>query len=439
MRGLNWGYYYERFQREDQMGIHPDTSKKLLSRILAHCQQSVPYYQEIIHNLEGSFEDDPFTYLQRLPILTKDIIRSHFNELKSTDINQRKWRFATTGGSTGESLRFIADSEHSARAFAVTSLISKSIGAEVGESEILLWGSPREIMHGTHGWKAALQTKLSNSQILDASQLTSERMKEYIAIFNAKRPKLIMAYADALYELARFAEREKLEVYPQNAVVTSAGMLYPYMRQEIEKVFHCQVFNRYGSTEFGTIACERPGCEGLWVPPWTIYLEIVDNHSNPVPNGTEGNILVTSLSNYAMPLIRYRVGDRGVLSSITTSKGSTSGQILQDILGRDNDIFVTREGAIIHASYFAILLYFRDWIKRYQVIQKSYCKVIFRIVKTGSECPQIELNELTKRTKEVMGEDCVVHFDFVDEIPASNSGKFRYIISEVADPGKKDA
>lgn len=436
MRGLNWGHYYERFQREDQMGIHPDTSRKLLTRILAHCQQSVPYYRGRMLNLGGSFGEDPFSYLQSLPILTKDIIRSHFDELKSNDLNQRKWRFATTGGSTGECLTFIADYAHSAQAYAVTALFSKLTGKEEGESEIYLWGSPRDIMHRTKGWRAQLLNKVFNHLLLDASVMTSERMKEYISIFNAKRPKLTVAYADALYELARFAERESLDVTPQNAAITSAGVLYPFMRQEIEKVFQCRVFDRYGTTEFGTIACERPGCEGLWVPPWTIYLEIVDNHSNPVPDGTEGNILVTSLSNYAMPLIRYRIGDRGVLSSRATSSGDIPGQILGDILGRDNDVFITREGTIVHASYFAILLYYRDWIKRYQVIQKSYSDVLFRIVKSGFECPQRELNELTKRTKEVMGEDCVVHFEYVDEIPVSNSGKFRYIFSEVTDQDK---
>lgn len=437
MRGLNWNYHYDRFQREDQIGIPSDTTEKLLRKILAHCQQTVPYYRGKMLDLGSSFEEDPFRYLQCFPVLTKDIIRSHFNELKSIDIDQRKWHFATTGGSTGESLRIIADNEHSACAYGVRSFFEKLMGKEVGESEIYLWGSPRDIHHRTKGWKARLLNKLSNSQLLDASQLTSERMRGYISILNAKKPKLIVAYADAVYNLARFAKRENLEVHRQNAVVTSAGMLHPFMRQEIENVFQCRVFNRYGTTEFGTIACERPEHEGLWIPPWTIYLEIVDDRGNPVPNGTEGNLLVTSLSNYAMPLIRYRVGDRAVLSSRTTGKRDISIQVLDAILGRDVDSFKTKEGNIIHPSYFAILLYYRDWIKQYQVIQKSYSNVIFRFVRSGSECPESELNELIDGTKMVMGEDCVVNFEFVNQIVASNSGKYRYILSEVPNSDKE--
>jgi phenylacetate-CoA ligase len=438
LKGFKTGYYYQEFQSEDRKGIHPDTSKRRLAQILSHCEQSVPYYGKIMRDLGRSFEDDPFRYLRGFPILTKDIIRCRFDELKSNDLNHRSWSYATSGGSTGETVRIIADDEHCARASAVTDLFSKLIGKDVGESEIYLWASPRDLVKGTTGWKSYLSNKLSNSHFLDARQMTPEQMKDYIAILNVKRPKLIVAYGDALYEVARFAERERLEVVPQNAVITSAGMLFPFMRQKIEQIFHCRVFDRYGTREVGTIACERPGCEGLWVPPWTIYVEIADLNGNPVPNGTEGEILVTSLSNYAMPLIRYRIGDRGTLSSGVASERGPFGQVLGDVLGRINDTFKTRKGGIVHASYFAILLYFRDWIKQYQVIQKSYSNVVFRIVKSGSECPQRELNELTARTKMVMGEDCEVNFEFVDEISASNSGKFRYIMSEVPDREKKD-
>jgi phenylacetate-CoA ligase len=431
--------YYERYVNQDHNGIPPDTTRKSLIQLLKHCQKLVPYYRDSMRKLGGSFEDDPFTYMQSLPILTKDIIRSRFDELKTNDINHRKWFFEATGGSTGESLRFIADNEQADRAFAVTTLFSKLAGKEMGESEVLLWGSPRDLLHGTMGWKAQLLNRLFNIHLFDVTRMSPELMKNYIAYINTQKPKLIVAYADALYELARFAERECLEVVPLNAAITSAGMLYPYMRQEIEKIFQCRVFNRYGSREFGTIACERPGCRGLWVPPWTIYIEIVDNDGNPVPNGTEGEILVTSLTNYGMPFIRYSIGDRGVLSSRMESERGICGQLLEDILGRDSDIFKNSQGTIIHASYFAILLYFRDWIKQYQVIQKSYSNVIFRIVKSGIEYPQRELNELTEKTKLVMGEDCEVNFEFVNEISASNSGKFRYLISELVDREKKDA
>ena len=78
-----------------------------------------------------------------------------------------------------------------------------------------------------------------------------------------------------------------------------------------------------------------------------------------------------------------------------------------------------------------VLLYFRDWIAKYQVIQKSPSDITFRIVMSGSECPQTELDEIAAKTKVIMGHDCETNFEFVDEIPSSESGKFRFLISEV--------
>src|SRR5216110_1243617 len=124
-------------------------------------------------------------------------------------------------------------------------------------------------------------------------------MREFIETLNRLRPSLIVAYAQAIYELARFAERESIEVVPQRAAVTSAGTLYPFMRDKIAQVFGCKVFNLYGSREVSDIACELPGFNGLWVAPWGNFVEIVDEAGRPVPPGTEGNIVVTCLTNYA--------------------------------------------------------------------------------------------------------------------------------------------
>jgi phenylacetate-CoA ligase len=256
-------------------------------------------------------------------------------------------------------------------------------------------------------------------------------MREHIQVLNTKRPRLIIAYSLALYELARFAERERLEVAPQVAIIVTAGMLYPFMRDTIERVFQCRVFNRYGSREMGDIACERPGLEGLWVAPWGNYVEIVDSKGNRVPDGTKGEILVTSLTNLAMPLVRYQIGDRGVLSPLGRNDGARHGQVLADILGRSYDFFVNRRGTIVESGHFMLVLWSKDWVSKYQVIQRSYSHILFRIVKVGPDPQPAELEEISARTKLIMDDDVKVTFEFVDDIAASDSGKHRFIISEV--------
>lgn len=431
LRGQPVGRYYERFLQEEREGIPPCTTKRLLIELLSHCKQSVPYYAEAMRERGDSFYEDPEEYLRRFPILSRDRLRSRFDELKSTDLAQRKWYLNCTSGSTGEPVRFIQDGEYAARSGAITLLYSKLVGREIGESQAYLWGSERDIVQGSDGWRARAINRLTDTVFLNAFRMTPELMREFITVLNVKRPKLIVAYSHALHELARFAEREGFEVVPQAAIITSADTLYPFMRDTIERVFQCNVFNRYGSREVGDIACERPGWEGLWVAPWANYVEVIDEKGDRVPDGTEGEILVTSLTNFAMPLLRYRIGDVGALSPVRTYGREKYGQVFQTIFGRNGDIFKTSSGAVFDPGYFDFTLYFKDWVRRFQVIQKSTSHIIFRIVRADSNCPPSDLEQIVIETKVLMGSDCEVTFEFVDDIPPSGSGKYRYLISEV--------
>jgi phenylacetate-CoA ligase len=431
LRGQPLGAYYNRFLREAENGIPADTTRRLLVQLLTHCRQSVPYYAQLMRDVGNAFHEDPEEYLRRLPILTKDTIRSHFDELKSGDLARRKWYFNFSSGSTGEAIRLIQDWEYATRSGAATLLYSKLIGSEAGDCEVHLWGSVRDITEGTEGFRAKAINKLTRTIFLNTFRMTPTQMRDYIAIINAKRPKLIVAYVEPIYELARFSEREGLDVAPQAAIMTTAGTLYPSMRETIGRMFQCKVFNRYGSREVGDVACERPGYEGLWVAPWCNYVEVVDSAGNRVPDGTAGEILVTSLSNYAMPLIRYRIGDRGVLAPLGNRNRPKYGQVLDSVVGRISDNLRNKNGDFVYGGYLIGLLYFRDWVLRCQIVQKSLSRIVYRIVKSEHDVKQAELDEIATNARRVMGDDCEVVFEFVDEISPFDSGKHRYIVSEV--------
>jgi phenylacetate-CoA ligase len=424
------GIYYKRYLKELQTGIPVNTTRNLLIRILSHCKQSVPYYAEIIRTMGDGFKDNPEEYLRHFPILTKEIIRSHFEELKSTDLPERSWFYNTSGGSTGEPVRLIQDMAYIGQSGAIKFLFSKLIGKEIGEREIYLWGSTNDI-EGSESWRASLINSITRTSFLSAYNMTPERMCNYIDDLDKENPKCLVGYVEAIYELSKFAEMNDLKVNPQKMIIATAGTLFPDMRGKIEKVFQCRVWNRYGSREVGDIACERPGYDGLWVAPWGSFIEIVDEQGNRVPDGEEGEILVTSLINDAMPLIRYKIGDRGKLSPKGSRDHDSVGQVFATILGRSADTFTTKTGGLVYGGYFRQLLFFRDWIANYQIIQKSYTSIVFKIVKTDLEPEKKELDDIAAKVRKVMGDDCEATFEFVDEIPSMASGKFRYTISEI--------
>ncbi len=434
LAGSSFPLIYEELVRQDRFGVTPDTTKRSLVQLLAHCQRSVPYYAAIMKGVGGSFEDDPESYLLNLPILTKGVIRERFEQLKSIDLDQRKWEFNTSGGSTGEPVKLIQDRDYSDRTNALKQFFSTWAGAEIADSEVLVWGSERDILEGSLGTKAKrlIANKLLRQTVLNAFHMTTEKMREFIDILNTKPPKLIVAYAQSIYELAQFAQREKIAIRPQSAIITSAGTLYPFMRETIEAVFQCKVFNRYGSREVSDIAGECAAHRGLHVFLWGCYIEIVDEAGYRLPAGTEGNIVVTCLSNFAMPLIRYQIGDRGVLSAESNCPCGRQGQILEKISGRNVDVFKTRNGTLIDGEYFTHLLYFRPWVSKFQVIQKSYSSILFKI-RLSEHCYEPEeLTDIISKARVVMGKDCLVDFEFVDDIPNSASGKYRYTLSEVS-------
>lgn len=431
LRGQPSGQFYQHFICEDRSGIDPATTKKSLIHILDHSREHVAFYRDAMAGLPGDYHDDPEAYLQQMPILTKDIIRGRFDALKSDDLASRKWIYNTSGGSTGEPVRFIQDNHYLARSAAVKMTFSWLAGCDIGEPQVYLWGSERDIIEGKEHLRARMFTWLTNSVYINAFRMTEEKMRGFINLINLRRPSLIVSYAEPLYEMAVFAEQAGIPIVPQSAIITSAGMLYPFMREKMEQVFHCRVYNRYGSREVGDIACERDGMEGLWVAPWGNYIEIVDEQGNRVPDGEEGDILVTNLNNEAMPLIRYKIGDRGVLLPRDPHKSQPYGQVLKSLLGRNLDVFRTSDGTLVYAAYFINVLFFKNWIEKYQVIQKDYKHILFKIVLSGSQPPQSELDQIISRTRILFGQDCRVDFEFLNEIPVTSSGKYRYTICEL--------
>jgi len=431
LRGYRFPFLLKRYLKQYEAGLTSDSGSGALRRILKHCREHVPYYAEVLSGISArQIEEDPHAVLQRLPVLTKETIRSQFNALQSKHTSCRNCQVNTSGGSTGEPVKLIQDDEYRDCSTALRWFSQHLLGCELGQPHVWLWGSERDLDSGTRSRKAQFFNWLTNTTWLNAFRMSPTNMRRFIELLNRMRPRLIIAYAQAAYELAQFAEREGLAVVPQQALVTSAGTLYPFMREKVQQVFGCAVYNLYGSREVSDIAWELPGRRGLWAPPWANFVEIVDEDYRTAPVGTEGNIVVTSLTNFAMPLLRYWIGDRGALLPGENASGGP--QVLGHVSGRTVDTFRRRDQTLVDGEYFTHLLYHRPWVWKFQVVQISHARLCFKIVLAAGGPPKQELEEITARSRLAMGSDCAVDFEFCDEIPAPPSGKFRYTISEVA-------
>ena len=415
-----------------------ELQKQRLEKLVLHAFEHVPFYQQLFttHRLLDDRGRVCFENFFNLPLLDKQTIRENWQNLKSDDLDQRTWWENTSGGSTGEPVRFIQDSTYHEWATAEKMLFDEWTGYELGDKKLTLWGSERDLLVGRESFKTYLGRWLRNEIMLNSFKMSPETMREYVDTINTFKPKQILAYVESIYELARFIEREKLQVYSPDAIMTSAGTLHGHMREKIETIFKAPIFNRYGSREVGDIACEDVSHSGLVVSAPTHYVELLNQEGLPTKPGEVGEVVVTLLTNFAMPLIRYRIGDMGVWAADTVAH-SRSWAVLSEVTGRVTDSFLTQDGTQVYGEYFTHLFYFQNWVEKFQVVQESLAHVVVNIVpvqKDGFDPSSVqkELDDIRHKIEVVMGE-CQLDFAFVDNIAPTASGKYRYTISKVTE------
>lgn len=386
--------------------------KENLIKIIKHSYKNVPYYQKIFDKAglvkNGKIKLQNFN---KVPLLTKEIIKKEFNHLISKDSSSRHIFYNTSGGSTGEPTLFIQDKEFWEKNTADTLYFFKLAGKNIGEKEFKIWGSERDIFKGSIGLKEKFINFLYNRRLINSFNLTEKKIIYFIEKWQKEKPVCIWAYVDSIYEMAKYIENKHLKVPPPKSIITTAGTLNEKMRKYMENIFQCKIYNQYGSREVGAIACECSQGHGLHICEWSQYLEVVN-----------GEIVITNLNNYSMPLIRFKIGDLGRLEK-NDNKCSLKTRRLSSLRGKIMEHFINSKGDLIHSEYFTHLFYFRPWLKKYQVIQIKPEKIICKL-ETFSNPPKNDLADIENKIKILMGQNCDIDFKIVNKIPSLKSGKF---------------
>lgn len=405
-----------------------------LKSLLLHAYRQVPYYNKIFTEISLVKNNEvDLSQFSKIPILTKEIIRNYHQELISRDCVTRKWYYNSSGGSTGEPIRFIQDDLYGRWGNATNKYYYQDILAinQLKAKEAILWGSERELFEGSIGLKARISHWLTNTVFLNSFRMTEGDMERYINIIKRYKPDLIRGYAGSLYELCCYAARKNLSIYTPKIVVGEAETITNEMRTQIESVFGTKLYGVYGSRECGHMADEcRNGL--MHMLTFNNHIEILDDYNHPVKEKEEGKVIVTNLHNYSMPFIRYDIGDMAVVWPNECKCGNPL-PTLRKITGRITDGFILENGTTVPAEYFIHLIGVvcnKGFIRKFQVIQEDYKRVrILVIPERIIEEP--EKKDIEDKIKLVMGEDCQIIWEFVDEIPKTQSGKYLYTKSLV--------
>lgn len=396
---------------------------KRLQHRLDHAYRHCPFYRnrwdrlDIVPSDVKQLED-----LASFPMLTKADIQQHRDEIVADNMPAERMFLDCTGGSTGAPVSYYQTFDVHLSRTAATKRHNAWAGLHVGDKVASVWGAPRDLP--TNRWKSRLRNALIDRTLfLDTACFTAEKLQGFDRQLKRFRPKVIVGYARSLAYVAKYIQQTSLQPYQPQSIITSAEVLDPASRALIEKVFGCPVFDRYGCREVGVLASECQAHQGLHMMAEGLYIEIACGNRLARP-GEPGKVLVTDLLNFAMPLVRYEIGDMASyeIGNCPCGRGLPR---LKQVEGRVTDFIVGGDGRLVSGVFLATYVVAkRPSLGRVQIWQETPGRVVYRIASLDGQSPQVaDLRFLTEATQTHVGADTHVEFESVPELQSEATGK----------------
>jgi phenylacetate-CoA ligase len=399
-----------------------------LRELLETVGREVPYYRDLFARLR--FDPKRVTALsdlRALPLLDKTTIRAHVDAMRRPGAKGLA-RF-NTGGSSGEPLVFFIGKERVTRDVAAKWRATRWWGVDIGDRETVVWGSPIEL--GAQDRVRHWRDRLMRTQLLPAFEMNSTKLDGFLASIRRQRPRMLFGYPSALSHIARHAKARAIAMNDlgiEVAFVTSER-LYDEQRAAIAEVFGCPVANGYGGRDAGFIAHECPS-GGMHVTAEDIVLELVDDQGNPVPDGQAGEIVVTHLATPDFPFVRYRTGDVAVRGAGSCPCGRGL-PMLAEIQGRTTDFVIAVDGTVMHGLSLIYVLRDLQGVEKFKIVQETLEHTRVQVQARPDADREAMRTTIVESFRRRLGARVRIDVEWVDEVAAERSGKFRYVVSHV--------
>jgi phenylacetate-CoA ligase len=379
-----------------------------LKKLISHAYKYSKYYKKL-------FDDNNFkpsdikskADLEKIPILTKELLNKNTNFILSDNFKNRKMIKVTSGGSTGNQSLIYKSRYYQSMSQAIYLNHMCMTGWEPLDKCVWIWGAPYEHAKLSNSIIAKIGVKLNNRLLLNAYNYGPNDFKNWADKINRFLPKIIYGYSSILSEFSSFMISHNI-VFPSVKIVVSTTEKLE-KRKQIEDAFNCKVYNQYGCREIPMIAVECPND----------HMHIADDHV--IVESIDGEILLTSLHSFGFPLIRYKVGDTGLLvDDIEECKNKFSHLDLK--IGRITDNFIKNDGSKVSSSALATFIStFELKIDEYQIIQRNISTFVVNYVSKNTLTESDE-NIIKKILTEYFG-DIDVTISNVEKILPEVSGK----------------
>tara|TARA_R110002049_G_scaffold85482_13_gene217243 strand:+ start:4864 stop:6225 length:1362 start_codon:yes stop_codon:yes gene_type:complete len=401
----------------------------MLRRILKTAFDTVPYYQSL--RLKSQVDLSTITAKSIstiLPVLDRSVLRATNGEFFSTQFEKREYREIGTSGTSGSPLKVRVSLDalkhnyaHFYRFLGQAGVSPFDRSVTFAGRTILGRGRPNNVF-----WR---KNYAMNDLLCSSYHISRGTAKLYLDAMGRWDPQFIDSYPSAIYELALSAQREGIThtVRPK-CIITSSETLYGHQRAVIEECFKCKVYDHYGNAEMGAWLTEDS--DGIYqANPTYSIVEVIRDDGMPAQPGEVGELVCTNLFNHAMPLIRYKVGDRVRLASNSiVDDGGPVRPRIEQIEGRSDDTIVLRDGT--NVGRLDPVFKGVSGIIETQIIQKTHEYFLVKYVPDSNFKPS-ELEKIFEELQLRLGKDAKIEFNEVVEIEKTSSGKLRAVISEL--------
>lgn len=409
-----------------ELKAHQDQA---IQNLMYHCYQHVPYYRSVMQEralLPADFQTTQD--LSKLPYLTRNIIRQQKSRLRAENYPDSKCQFRRSGGTTGEPIEVAADAR--ARFFEVAAYVRgfEWMNYSLGEPMVRLFGGSLGLTQ-RQTVKSRLHDWVLNSRFLPAFELTPDNASKYVDVINEAGEAVLVGYASVVRNLAEYVRKQHLQVHGLKSVICTAEYTPDVWRIEIGAAFNAPVFCYYGCGEINSIAYECAGEEGYLVTEEHIVLEVANDESNVFTDEGRGEACITTLFNYAMPLIRYRNGD---MLTLEHASGEWPHRRIKLLEGRVVDQLLRADGHRVSGAFVPHLVFKSEFpVWKYQVVQTDYDRLRFHyLLENGVTILEKTQEELTSVFRNHLGSEVKVEF-VLGDIQYSSSRKHRFVINKL--------
>ena len=406
---------------------------KRLRKIVKSAYENSYFYHEKFRQAEIKPEDvRNIEDLNKLPIVRKEELLENLDSVISKEFNIDYLHVERTSGSTGRPLSvYLTGVETEFRK-------AKHLRAQMtcGQKPWHKWVTITSPLH--FATTTRLQRLLGFYVITPVSVF--EDVTTQVSRIETLKPDVLDGYSSSVLLLAEETHKRGLDTIEPKFLVSGAELIDTSSREFIEDVFAAPLYDQYASEEFGRMAWQCPERNEYHIDADSIAMQFIDQDGEEVAPGEEGEIVCTSLFNYAMPFIRYAIGDLGVTSETIACPCGRTFPLMKVIGGRKESIVVLPDGRSLSplaiGDCMCAYKYFTH-VFQYRFIQEKidFFKILLKKKDSGvkDEVMKVELVEHFRKTLKLSEAEATIEVDFMDEIPPDKTGKIRKVVSELED------